>query len=209
MRSWCIGLVSCWPIRRRSGSCGARSIASSWTSIKTLTPLKCGCSPPSPATVAMWSSSVIRTSRSMRSAVRKRGGSSISRICFAPRAATRLRYAPSASPVAAAGVPVEVAGDEIPLLAEQAVRPLLLALRAARAGNVTPDEAHALLTSPLGGLDSMGVRRLGRSLRQVERAELAGNGLPRLSGELVAAALRDPGLLAGSPPPQDQIGTGP
>ena len=53
---------------------------------------------------------------------------------------------------------------------------------------MTPDEAHALLTSPLGGLDSMGVRRLGRSLRQVERAELAGNGLPRLSGELVAAA---------------------
>jgi superfamily I DNA/RNA helicase/RecB family exonuclease len=108
----------------------------------------------------------------------------------------------------AAGVPVEVAGDEIPLLAEQAVRPLLLALRAARAGNVTPDEAHALLTSPLGGLDSMGVRRLGRSLRQVERAELAGNGLPRLSGELVAAALRDPELLADCPPSQDQLAAG-
>ena len=106
----------------------------------------------------------------------------------------------------AAGVPVEVAGDEIPLLAEQAVRPLLLALRvAARVGAVTPDEAHGLLTSPLGGLDSMGVRRLGRSLRQVERAELAGSGLPRLSGELVAAALRDPELLADSPPSQDQL----
>ena len=97
----------------------------------------------------------------------------------------------------AAGVPVEVAGDEIPLLAEQAVRPLLLALRiAARDRNLTPEEAHALLTSPLGGLDSMGVRRLGRRLRQTERAELAGSALPRSSGELVAAALRDPELLA-------------
>ena len=38
----------------------------------------------------------------------------------------------SGAAIIAAGVPVEVAGDEIPLLAEQAVRPLLLALRAAR-----------------------------------------------------------------------------
>jgi superfamily I DNA/RNA helicase/RecB family exonuclease len=105
----------------------------------------------------------------------------------------------------AAGVPVEVAGDEIPLLAEPAVRPLLLALRVAGRGrNVTPDEAHALLTSPLGGLDSMSVRRLGRTLRQVERAELAGAGLPRLSGELVAAAVRDPELLADCPPSADR-----
>jgi superfamily I DNA/RNA helicase/RecB family exonuclease len=104
-----------------------------------------------------------------------------------------------------AGVPVEVAGDEIPLLAEQAVRPLLLALRvAARGGSVSPDEAHALLTSPMGGLDGMGVRRLGRILRQAERAELAGTGLPRPSSELVAAALRDPELLADSPASQDQ-----
>jgi superfamily I DNA/RNA helicase/RecB family exonuclease len=106
----------------------------------------------------------------------------------------------------AAGVPVEVAGDEIPLLAEQAVRPLLLALRVAtRGGSVSPDEAHALLTSPLGGLDSMGVRRLGRTLRHAERAELAGTGLPRPSSELVAAALRDPELLADCPASQDQL----
>ncbi|HWH99226.1 MAG TPA: ATP-dependent DNA helicase, partial [Propionibacteriaceae bacterium] len=109
----------------------------------------------------------------------------------------------------AAGVPVEVAGDEIPLLAESAVRPLLLALRvAARGGYVTADEAHALLTSPLGGLDSMGVRRLGRVLRQVERAELAGSGLPRPSSELVAAALRDPELLADCPASEAQLAAG-
>ena len=87
----------------------------------------------------------------------------------------------------AAGVPVEVAGDEIPLAADPAVRPLLLALRVAAAGPRTnAEEAQALLTSPLGGLDSMATRRLGRALREAERAELAGTGLPRGSGELVA-----------------------
>ena len=94
----------------------------------------------------------------------------------------------------AAGVPVEVAGDEIPLLAEQAVRPLLLALRAARAGNDDPRRGSCPAHLTAGGLDSMGVRRLGRSLRQVERAELAGNGLPL--GRAGSGGLRDPELLA-------------
>jgi superfamily I DNA/RNA helicase/RecB family exonuclease len=97
----------------------------------------------------------------------------------------------------AAGVPVEVAGDEIPLATEPAVRPLLLALGvAARGGRVTSDEAHVLLTSPLGGLDSMALRRLGRDLREAERRELAGAGLPRMSAELLARALRDPEMLS-------------
>ncbi len=66
----------------------------------------------------------------------------------------------------AAGVPVEVAGDEIPLAGDPAVRPLLLALQVAtRARTIRPDEAQLLLTSPLAGLDSMAVRRLGRALR--------------------------------------------
>ena len=97
----------------------------------------------------------------------------------------------------AAGVPVEVAGDEIPLAADPAVRPLLLSLQiAARDGSVTPDEAQSLLVSPLGGLDSMAVRRLGRSLRQAERVELGGTALPRPSTELTALALTDPDRLA-------------
>jgi superfamily I DNA/RNA helicase/RecB family exonuclease len=96
----------------------------------------------------------------------------------------------------AAGVPVEVAGDEIALSAELAVRPILLALRAASEGRrLIPDDARTLLMSPLGGLDGLGVRRLGRLLRQAERDELAGTALPRLSDELLAAALHDPGLL--------------
>ena len=96
----------------------------------------------------------------------------------------------------AAGVPVEVAGDEIPLAANPAVRPLLLALQvAARGCAVTPDEAQVLLTSPLGGMDSMAVRRLGRALREAERAELAGTALPRPSAELTSLALRHPDRL--------------
>ena len=79
----------------------------------------------------------------------------------------------------AAGVPVEVAGDEIPLAADPAVRPLLLALQvAARGCAPTAEEAQLLLTSPLGGMDSMATRRLGRALREAERVELAGAALP-------------------------------
>ena len=106
------------------------------------------------------------------------------------RAAKRTIPALTRSLVAA-GVPVEVAGDEIPLAADPAVRPLLLALQVATRGRlVTPDEAQLLLTSPLGGMDSMATRRLGRALRAAERAELAGAALPRPSNELIALALR-------------------
>ena len=98
--------------------------------------------------------------------------------------------------LAAAEIPVEVAGDEIPLASEPAVRPLLLGLQIAlRDCRPDTDEARVLLSSSLGGLDSMALRRLGRSLRQADRTELAGAGLPRLSGDLVAAALRHPDLL--------------
>ena len=94
-------------------------------------------------------------------------------------------------------MPVEVAGDEIPLAIDPAVRPLLLGLQvAARGRSIDPDDAQVLLTSPLGGLDAMAVRRLGRGLRRAERAELAGTALPRPSGELIAAALRHPELIA-------------
>ena len=96
----------------------------------------------------------------------------------------------------AAGVPVEVAGDEIPLAAELATRPLLLGLRvAAGVDPIRPEEAQLLLGSPLCGQDSMAIRRLGRMLRQAERADLGGTGLPRRSPELVAEAIADPSSL--------------
>ena len=93
----------------------------------------------------------------------------------------------------AAGVPVEVAGDEVPLALEPSVRTLLSALHAAddlRSGRaIDPGAAAALLTGPLGGLDAASLRRLGRVLRQVEPDR------PRPSRLLVAEALADPSIL--------------
>ena len=97
----------------------------------------------------------------------------------------------------AAGVPVEVAGDEIPLAVEPAVRTLLAAVHAAdamQAGELLdPASAAALLTGPLGGLDAASLRRLGRALRR----DAAKDGShPRPSRVLVAEALCDPVHLA-------------
>lgn len=90
--------------------------------------------------------------------------------------------------LAAAGVPVVVAGDEVPLVLEPAVRPLLLALRAATVPD-TLDELTAteLLSGPLGGADPLALRRLRRALRGVE----ADAGGDRPADTLLAAALRD------------------
>ncbi|MFC7842408.1 UvrD-helicase domain-containing protein [Streptomyces sp. NPDC057382] len=173
----------------------------------------------------------------------------------------------------AAGVPVDVDGDDVPLRHEPAVAPLLTALRAvagaeagaprtadeatrgadgaaasgpgegtgsasggegtdsasgsgeesastsgddlARAsdGSPAPDSdvgggpvgqadpcwldtetALTLLTSPLAGMDAADLRRLGRALRDEERA--AGNPLPPPSDVLLAQALAEPERLA-------------
>jgi superfamily I DNA/RNA helicase/RecB family exonuclease len=99
-----------------------------------------------------------------------------------------------------AGVPVEVAGDEIPLASELAVRPLLLALGVVCGRSVLDaDVAQRLLASPLAGLDATRLRGLGRALRMAERTEFAGE-LPRSSAELIAAALDEPDRLADLPP---------
>lgn len=96
----------------------------------------------------------------------------------------------------AAGVPVEVAGDEVPLAVEPAVAPLLAALRAAvDPEGVTVEDARALLLSPLGGADPRQVRRLGRHLRA---RDAAADG-PRPSDVLLRAALLEPALLADVP----------
>ncbi|MEL4506051.1 ATP-dependent DNA helicase [Luteococcus sp. H138] len=98
--------------------------------------------------------------------------------------------------LSAAGVPVEVAGDEIALAEELAVRPLLLGLELAAdlaAGReVDPDEVARLLRSPLGGLDSLALRRLGRLLRS---RELGLDSRP--SGQLVAELVTNPAVGAG------------
>lgn len=139
----------------------------------------------------------------------------------------------------AAGVPLDIDGDDLPLRHEPAVAPLLTALRAvalaeapgseeaaseepapespaaepapadtdapapALADTAPPvpapcwldtETALALLTSPLAGMDAADLRRLGRALRDEERA--AGNPLPPPSDELLARALAEPERLA-------------
>lgn len=55
------------------------------------------------------------------------------------------------------------------------------------------EDAVALLTSPLGGMDAADLRRLGRALREGERA--AGRAVPRGSDELIAEAVGQPERL--------------
>ncbi|MBV9794851.1 MAG: ATP-dependent helicase [Actinobacteria bacterium] len=81
------------------------------------------------------------------------------------RSATRqvplLRRALTAS-----GVPVSVAGDELPLPDEPGTRPLLTLLRCALTPAALDEQTAAeLLTGPLGGTDALGLRRLRRWLR--------------------------------------------
>ncbi|MFF3157256.1 ATP-dependent helicase [Streptomyces sp. NPDC057910] len=61
-----------------------------------------------------------------------------------------------------------------------------------------PETAHTLLTSPLGGMDTADLRRLGRALRDEERA--AGTRLPAPSDVLLARALAEPERLVAHDP---------
>ncbi len=99
----------------------------------------------------------------------------------------------------AAGVPVAVAADEVPVARDPAVAPLLLALRCASDPTaLTVEAARVLLTSPLVRASPSDLRRLGRALRQLERESCAQPGpdagprLPRPSAVLIRAAVADP-----------------
>ncbi|MFB7777676.1 ATP-dependent helicase [Streptomyces bauhiniae] len=114
----------------------------------------------------------------------------------------------------AAGVPLDIDGDDLPLRHEPAVAPLLTALRAvalAEAGSAPEGDAQApetpwldaetaitLLSSPLGGMDAADLRKLGRALREEERA--AGEALPAPSDVLLARALAEPERLVAHDP---------
>jgi superfamily I DNA/RNA helicase/RecB family exonuclease len=97
----------------------------------------------------------------------------------------------------AAGVPVEVAADETPLVREPAVLPLLDALHAVADpdGWLDAQRAHDLLISPLCGLDATDVRALARGLRRREQQRR--QGAARSSPDLLLGALRDPSELDG------------
>jgi superfamily I DNA/RNA helicase/RecB family exonuclease len=92
----------------------------------------------------------------------------------------------------AAGVPVGVPADEVPLVEEPLVRALLDVLSAAlRPDAVTADGVLALLGGPLVRADGLALRRLRRALREADLA--VGGTTP--SDELLVEALGDPRAL--------------
>lgn len=95
-----------------------------------------------------------------------------------------------------AGVPVEVAGDEIPLARQAAVRALFHAAGCAQAvadqRALVPEEAETLLVGPLGRLDPSEMRVLARVLRR-RHADDFGELVD--SRELLAECLVQPALL--------------
>jgi superfamily I DNA/RNA helicase/RecB family exonuclease len=102
----------------------------------------------------------------------------------------------------AAGVPVAVASDELPLSAEPGCRPLLRLVRCAIRPETLDEQAAAeLLTGPLGGTDALGLRRLRRALQAAARA-----AAQPPAEEPLAAALRDPRELAQAGWPADEDG---
>lgn len=112
--------------------------------------------------------------------------------------------------LAAAGVPVEVASDDLPLVRDPAVLPLLDALRAVvnldnddpdHVDHLDPARVEALLLSPLGGMDAGGVRALSRLLRAREKAARA-DAPPRASKTLLRECLVTDGFLEGLDGPE-------
>ena len=105
------------------------------------------------------------------------------RVRSAARSLPALRRA-----LLAAGVPIAVPDDHLPVAQQGAVVPLLTLLRCAVDPGALSDEdtGATLMASPLGGADPMALRRLRRELR---RLELAAGG-DRPSGALLVDALR-------------------
>ena len=97
-----------------------------------------------------------------------------------------------------AGVPVQAGTAEAPVRDESAVRPLLQlleeSLAAARAEHrglrhvIDPVRAADLVLSPVGGSDTVGLRRLRRVLRQEELATGGGRASDELLAELLQQA---------------------
>ncbi len=110
-----------------------------------------------------------------------------SRMAVLVRSAVR-QVPPLRRALAAAGVPVIVAGDEVPLVNEPGARPFIVLLRAAlRPETLDEESAEELVLGPLGGADALGLRRLRRALRDLNSLR-EGEGADRL----LVRALNDP-----------------
>jgi superfamily I DNA/RNA helicase/RecB family exonuclease len=124
----------------------------------------------------------------------------------------RASIPPLRRALGAAGVPVEVAADEVPLVRDPAVLPLLDALRAVvnldnddgtHVDHLDPGRAEALMLSPIGGLDAGDVRRLARLLRTREKeASRAEDRAPRPSRDLLRRVVTDLTFLDGLDGPE-------
>lgn len=99
-----------------------------------------------------------------------------------------------------AGIPVEVAADDIPLAQDPAIAPLMVLMRTVDdESTITGDVALGLLTGPLVRLDPVDLRRFGRYLREQDRRE---DRIPRSSSLLIAHALAQPGEIVDVVPGQ-------
>ena len=88
-----------------------------------------------------------------------------------------------------AGIPVEVAADEIPLHLDPATEPLMTLLQViAKPSTLHGDVAQAILTGPIGQVDSVDLRRFVHALRQKDRTP---ERVARPSGELLVHVLNN------------------
>ncbi|WP_265520777.1 ATP-dependent helicase [Oerskovia flava] len=122
-----------------------------------------------------------------------------SRMAVITRTGTQLAALRRA--LVASSVPVGILGSDVPLRDEPAVHPLLAAMQVALAGEraadeLAPETAAGLLTSPLGGLDVVALRRLRRALRA---EELSGGG-GRTSDALLVEVVLDEARAQTLPP---------
>ncbi|MGA8257123.1 MAG: ATP-dependent DNA helicase, partial [Nocardioides sp.] len=118
----------------------------------------------------------------------------------------------------AAGVPVEVASDEVPLVRDPAVLPLLDAVRAVvnldnsdveHVDYLHASRVESLLLSPLGGLDAGDLRRLARQLRARAKAVAhEAKEAPPSSRDLVRLAVVEAGFLDGLSGPEINLARG-
>lgn len=98
----------------------------------------------------------------------------------------------------AAGIPVEVAADEIPLHQDPAVSPLVTALRIIdNPKYATVDVVADLLSGPLAAIDPVDLRRFGSYLRKTDRTS---ERAPRPALVLIGEAMLNPTLLLDVPP---------
>ena len=110
-----------------------------------------------------------------------------SRCAVLVRSAVR-QVPPLRRALAAAGVPVIVAGDEVPLVNEPGTRPFIVLLRGALRPELLDEEAaEELVLGSIGGADALGLRRLRRALRDLNSLR---DGEP--ADRLLVRALNDP-----------------